>query len=187
MFLLTAVTASVPTLVGATQMDVLLLFLRVVAGVTIFAHGYNHLFGGGRIPGTARWFTSIGMRPNGTVHAWAATATELGTGVLLVAGLLTPLAAAGVIGLMAVAGWTVHRHNFLVFKEGYEYVMILGVLCLAIGTLGPGTWSLDEAIGLRETINDGWVGTLITLGVGLVAGVGTVLAFYRPPAESAAD
>jgi putative oxidoreductase len=105
--------------------------------------------------------------------------------VLLVLGLLTPLGAAGVIGLMVVAAWTVHRQNFLVFKEGYEYVMILATLCLAIGTIGPGRWSLDEALGLRDTLNDGWTGAAISLGVGLVAGIGTLLAFYRPPAPAA--
>ncbi len=181
---LTATALSDATLLDGDQLDLLLLALRLIAGVTIFVHGYNHLFGGGRIPGTARWFDSLGMRPSGLLHAWLATITELGTGVLLVLGLLTPLASAGVIGLMVVAGWTVHRKNFLVFKEGWEYVMILGVLCLAIATLGPGTLSLDEAIGLRETLNDGLSGGLIALVVGLLAGVGTLVACYRPPADA---
>lgn len=184
---LPAALATQATLLDGNQLDLVLLFLRLIAGVTIFVHGWNHLFGGGRIPGTARWFDSLGMRPNGLVHAWLATLTELGTGVLLVLGLLTPLAAAGVVGLMVVAGWTVHRKNFLVFKEGYEYVMILGVLCVAIGTIGPGTKSLDQAFGLRESLNDGWTGAAISLGVGLVAGIGTLVAFYRPePAPAAA-
>lgn len=183
-FAATAISDS--TFLDGTQMNLLLLVIRVIAGVTIFVHGYNHLFGGGRIPGTAKWFDSMGMKPNGTVHAYVATFTELGTGVLLVLGLLTPLGAAGVIGLMVVAGWTVHRHNFLVFKEGFEYVMILATLCLVIGAIGPGQWSLDEAIGLRETINDGWTGAAIALGVGLVAGIGTLLACYRPPASDTA-
>jgi putative oxidoreductase len=60
----------------------------------MLAHGYNHAFGGGRIAGTTRWFTSIGMRP-AWVHAWVATLTELGCGALLLVGLLTPLAAGG--------------------------------------------------------------------------------------------
>ena len=69
------------------------LVLRLVLGGTMIAHGWNHAFGGGKLPGTARWFESIGIRP-GWVHALAATVTELGAGVLLVFGLLTPLAAA---------------------------------------------------------------------------------------------
>jgi putative oxidoreductase len=184
MLTLTATALSDATLLDGDQLDLLLLALRLIAGVTIFVHGYNHLFGGGRIPGTASWFDSLGMKPSGLLHAWLATITELGTGVLLVLGLLTPLASAGVIGLMVVAGWTVHRKNFLVFKEGWEYVMILGVLCLAIATLGPGTLSLDEAIGLRDSLNDGWTGGIIALVVGLVAGIGTLVACYRPPADA---
>ena len=59
------------------------LVLRLVLGGTMIAHGWNHAFGGGKLPGTARWFESIGIRP-GRVHALAATVTELGAGVLLV-------------------------------------------------------------------------------------------------------
>ena len=45
-----------------------LLMLRVAVGGVMLAHGLNHLFRGGRIPGTAGWFESLGMRP-GRVHA----------------------------------------------------------------------------------------------------------------------
>ena len=94
---------------SATQFDTIMSVLRVIAGPTIFWHGYNKMFQVGRIPGTARWFDSMGMKPNGTVHAYAAALTEMGTGVLLLIGLLTPFASAGVIGLMVVAGYTVNR------------------------------------------------------------------------------
>ena len=76
---------------GASQ--VLFLF-RVIIGVTLAAHGYNKFFGGGKIAGTARWFDSMGMKPNGTVHAYLAASTEIGSGVLMALGLLTPLAGA---------------------------------------------------------------------------------------------
>ncbi len=167
----------------ATQFDTIVLILRIVAGPTIFWHGYNKMFKGGRIPGTAGWFDSMGMKPNGTVHAYAAALTEMGTGVLLLIGLLTPFAAAGVIGLMVVAGWTVHRKAFLITKEGVEYTLILGTLCFAIGALGPGQWSLDDAFGLSDTLNDGWTGAAISAGLGLAAGIFTLAAFYRPPAK----
>jgi len=169
----------------ATQFDTILLILRIVAGPTIFWHGYNKMFKGGRIPGTAGWFDSMGMKPNGTVHAYAAALTEMGTGVLLLVGLFTPFAAAGVIGLMVVAGWTVHRHAFLITKEGIEYVLVLGALCFAIGALGPGQWSLDSAFGLSDTLNDGWTGAAISAVLGLGAGIFTLAAFYRPPAKDA--
>ena len=69
-----------------------LLMLRLAVGGTMAAHGYNHIWGGGKIKGTAGWFESLGMKP-GKLHAWLASITELGAGALLALGLLTPLAA----------------------------------------------------------------------------------------------
>jgi uncharacterized membrane protein YphA (DoxX/SURF4 family) len=40
-----------------------LLLVRIVVGATMFAHGLNHWRGGGRIPGTARWFAGLGAPP----------------------------------------------------------------------------------------------------------------------------
>ena len=58
-------------------------------------------------------------------HALAARAgplaasTEIGAGLLFAAGLLTPFAAAGMIGVMVVAGWSAHRRNgFFIFPRG---------------------------------------------------------------------
>src|ERR1700694_5341786 len=113
--------------------DVGLLILRLVLGLTLAAHGYNKFFGGGRIPGTARWFESIGMKP-GKFHATMAATTEISAGLGLAAGLLTPIPAAGFVSLMLVAAWTVHRHNgFFIVKEGWEDSLILGVLAGAVG------------------------------------------------------
>jgi putative oxidoreductase len=167
----------------ATQFDTIMLILRVVAGPTIFLHGYNKMFRGGKIAGTAGWFDSMGMKPNGKVHAYVAAINEMGCGLLIVLGLLTPFAAAGVIGTMVVAGWTVHRHAFFIVKEGWEIVMVMGVLFWAIGAFGPGQWSLDHAFGLSETINDGLTGAAIAAGLGIGAGVLTLVACYRPPAK----
>src|SRR6516225_315032 len=103
---------------SANQIWLGLLILRVSVGVTMIAHGYNHIFGGGKIKGTAGWFESLGMKP-GVLHAWLASLTELGAGVMLVAGLLTPLAAAGVMGTLLVALITNHlRNGFFIFNKG---------------------------------------------------------------------
>ncbi|MDT5024690.1 MAG: putative oxidoreductase, partial [Micromonosporaceae bacterium] len=110
-----------------TPLNIAALILRLAVAWTMLAHGWNHAFGGGRLPGTARWFESIGIRP-GKVHALAATGTELGAGVLLLVGFLTPVAAAGVVGTMAVALVANHlRNGFFIFRpgEGYEYVLML--------------------------------------------------------------
>lgn len=153
-----------------------LFLVRVIVGLTLAAHGYNKFFGGGRIPGTARWFESIGMRP-GRVHALLAATTEIGAGVLFAAGLLTPLAAAGFVGLMLVAAWTVHRENgFFSAGNGWEYNLILGVVAVGVATTGPGAWSIDNAIGLEL---GGW-GLLISAGGGLAGGAGMLATCYRP-------
>ncbi len=161
-----------------------LLLVRVVLGLTMAAHGYNKFFGGGRIPGTARWFDSMGMKPNGTVHAVAAAATELGGGILFALGLLTPLAAAGIVGLMVVAGWTVHRkEGFFIVKGGWEYNLILAVTAVGIATVGPGRWSGDWALGIEPSFRPA-VGFAVSVGLGVAAGVGLLVACYRPPADT---
>ena len=44
---------------------------------------------------------------------------------------------------MTVAWYTSHRANgFFIIKEGWEYVMTLGIVGLAIGAIGPGAWSI---------------------------------------------
>lgn len=159
-----------------------LLMLRVVLGVVMVAHGYNHVFGGGKIAGTAGWFESMGMRP-GIVHAWTASITEMGAGALLLAGFLTPVASAGAIGVLVVAWVTNHRDaGFWVFNrptEGWEYLMTLTVLALVVATLGAGQWSIDDATGLDDLA--GWTGLLIALVAGAGAALITLVAFWRPP------
>src|SRR6202050_4512514 len=129
-----------------TPYDVGLLILRLVLGLTLAAHGYNKFFGGGRIPGTARWFESIGMKP-GKFHATMAATTEMTAGLGLAAGLLTPIPAAGFVSLMLVAAWTVHRHNgFFIVKEGWEYNLVLAVSAVTVATGGPGRLRLGLLI-----------------------------------------
>ncbi|MFJ9245725.1 DoxX family protein [Streptomyces sp. NPDC101776] len=159
-----------------------LLLVRVVVGLIMIMHGLNHWRGGGRIEGTARWFTGLGLR-QGVLQAWASVFTEVGAGVLLVLGLLTPLACAAVISVMLVAGLLAHRPNGLfVFKDGYEYVLTLAVVALALAVLGPGRWSVDHAAGIDVT---GWTGGAIALGVAVVATGGLLGTFWRPETKAA--
>jgi putative oxidoreductase len=168
--------------IDSNAINLVLLVLRLSAATVMLAHGINHIFGGGKIAGTGRWFASLGMKP-GPFHAWLASLTEVGAGVLLVLGFLTPLAAAGIIGVMVVAWIINHRGNgFFIFRpgEGWEYVMTLTVVGLAIATLGPGDWSIDHAISLDEH----YVGTTGLLIGALVGGGGALLlllGFWRPP------
>ncbi|OSC23991.1 DoxX family protein [Mycobacterium vulneris] len=162
--------------------DVGVLILRLVLGVTLAAHGYNKFFGGGRIPGTARWFESIGMKP-GKFHATVAATTEMAAGLGLAAGFLTPIPAAGFVSLMLVAAWTVHRANgFFIVKEGWEYNLVLAVSAVGVATLGAGKYSLDYLVFGKNWF-DGWQGLVISAGLGLAGAIGQLAIFYRPPAK----
>src|SRR2546421_8063795 len=104
-------------------MDVGLLVLRLVVGLTIAAHGSQKLFGwfgGGGLDGTAPFLEQLGFRP-GKVHAAVTGIAEMGGGAGLALGLLTPLAAAAVIGAMIAAAVSVHwSKGFFLTNGGYE-------------------------------------------------------------------
>lgn len=157
-----------------------LLIIRVVAGLTLATHGYNKIFGGGKIAGTTGWFASMGMKFP-FINAWMAALTEIGSGLLLALGLLTPLAAAGMVAIMVVAGITTHRKNgWFIFNAGggIEYVVVLAAIGFGLGCTGAGEWSIDHAAKIN------WAGTTGLIIVA-VAGVGGALlqlaAFWRPP------
>ena len=160
--------------------NLVLLVVRVAGGITLALHGYQKFFMGGRIKGTAGWFESLGMRP-GRLHAYLAACTEITSGLGFAAGLLTPLTAAGCIGIMVVAAWT-HKDKFFIFKDGWEYNLILGLLYLLVAVAGPGRWSLDNALDLTDDLS-GTTGLLLAL-VGVVASVGLLFVFWRPPAKA---
>ena len=166
------------------QLNLAVLILRWTAGLMIMAHGYNHIWGGGKIKGTAGWFASMGMKP-GIVHAWLASITELTCAVLLLLGLLTPFGAGGILGVMLVAFVTAHRTNgFFIFKpgQGWEYVIFVSLTLVALGTLGGGEWSLDNAFGIEFK---NWTGLIITLICGVGGAVGLLAGFWRPEKKPA--
>lgn len=170
----------------ADAIDLALLVFRCGIGAVMLAHGINHIWGGGKIEGTAGWFGSMGMRP-ALVQAWLASVTEIGAGALLVLGLFTPLGAAGVVGVMAVAGAINHRGNgFFIFRpgEGWEYVMTLGLCGVVLGAVGPGSWSLDDAFDISDDLT-GWTGLLLSAGAGVVGAALLLAVSWRPPAKSA--
>ena len=165
------------------HIDLALFLVRVVIGVTIALHGVNKVRGG--LQGTGRWFTGIGFRW-GYPNAVLAAATEIGAGLLFAVGLLTPLAAAGIVGLMVVALLTAHwQVGFFVFKpnQGIEYVLVLGVAAIAVGAIGPGQWSLDKAFGLIDSgYQTGWAGLLLAVLVGVGGAVVQLAVCWKPPA-----
>lgn len=163
------------------QFDFVFLMLRLWAGVVIIAHGVNH---GRTLDGTANWFASKGfLKPR--LNAMLSAGNEIAIGIGLILGLLTSVAAAGLAATMFVAFWSIHRFagffNFHRPDEGYEYVATLAVVSLAIAVAGPGSVSLDSAIGIADNL-DGWVGAAIVAGGFLVA-AGQLATFWRKPVE----
>ncbi len=164
-----------------SSINLALFIARIVLAVVFLAHGIRHIFGGGKIEGTGRWFESLGMRP-GIVHAWTASLTEIGAAVLLALGLLTPVGAAGVVGVMLVAWITNHLKNgFFIFYpgEGYEYVMTLTFMAVVVGTLGPGDWSVDGHVSALQNLW-GWPGFGIAAGAGTLGALGLLAVAWRP-------
>src|SRR5205085_8099803 len=87
---------------GGRPMDVGMLILRLVVGALFIGHGTQKLFGwfqGHGLEGTAGFMESLGYRP-GKRYAALGGLAEAGGGALLVLGLLTPLAAALIVGMM---------------------------------------------------------------------------------------
>ena len=152
-----------------------LFFLRVFLGVLLFAHGTQKLFGwfGGHGPeGTGGFFEQVGHRP-GRQMAILAGLSEAGGGTLLVLGLLTPLAAAIVIGVMVTAAVSVHSNNGLwATNGGYELPLTNAVIAGALAFTGAGTASFDNAIGLEL---HGWAWGIGAVALGLI-GSGIQLA-----------
>jgi putative oxidoreductase len=178
------VTFAAETLPTADELNLGLLLLRVVVGLVFAFHGYAKITRGGKLPGTARWFESIGVRP-GHVHARAAAFGEIATGLTFALGFLTSLAGLGFVGLMSVAVWTVHRgKGLLVTKDGWEYNLVLATIGVTVAIIGPGEYSVDEALGLDL---NGGLGLAISLLGGLAAAALMLATSYRPPAPAPAD
>ncbi len=165
------------------ELDTASLILRLVLGVTLIAHGWNHGFGPGGLKGTAGWFESIGLRP-AKVHAAVSSYLELAAGAALVVGFLVPFAAAAGVGIMTVAFVTVHRRNgFFIFREGegYEYVMTVAFALTALAVLGGGQASLDHALDLDL---DGVAIGLGAAAAGVLGAGGMLVTSWRPARTS---
>jgi putative oxidoreductase len=114
--------------------------LRVIAGIIMAAHGWQ------KLTGFEQWKAAVvdmGI-PFPAVSAPLAVAGELAGGLGLLVGLLTPIAAFGVLSTMAVAIVTVHLpHGLFAKNNGYEYPLLM--LCVAMFFMlrGAGPISLD--------------------------------------------
>lgn len=130
--------------------DLGLLLLRFAVGGTFFAHGMQKVFGlwgGPGIGGFAQYLGTLGFRETTTL-AWVTGLTELVAGGFVVLGVLTPLAAAGLVGLMINAVLLKAGNGFFVAGPAgagaVELELVLGLAAAALVFTGPGRVALDR-------------------------------------------
>jgi putative oxidoreductase len=132
------------------SIDVGLLALRVLVGLVFLGHGLAKVttrFNGLGTETATGIFEDLGYRP-GRPYLLLAAATELVAGLAFGLGLATPLAAAALIGVMVnAAGAGKVGKGPWYFNGGWEYDLTLAVMAAAVAFTGPGTASLDNALG----------------------------------------
>jgi putative oxidoreductase len=165
------------------DLDLGIFIVRLALGPMLIVHGYNKVFGSGGLEGTTRWFAGLGLKP-AWLHARIAPVNEIGAGLLLTLGLLTPLACAAFVGLMTVASLTDHRgKGYFVFKGGWEYTLLVAMVAVGLAAMGPGDWSVDHALGWHP---QGWGWALVAAVVGVVAAAGLLAVSFRPKKKESA-
>ena len=161
-----------------------LLILRVVGGLTIAAHGAQKLFGWFEGPGFTKFaqgFHGSGLRP-GWLWTGLDIVGELGGGLSVAFGFLTPLGAAGMVGAMFMAIVRAHwKNGFFNTKRGLEFPLQLLAIAVAVGVAGPGDYSLDHALGIA------WSGAVfgILVAAALLVDVIGLLLIRQHPAAAA--
>jgi putative oxidoreductase len=129
------------------------LILRLFLGFVFVMHGSQKLlgaFGGGGIAGFAGTLAKYGIEPH-MILAWVVGITEFVGGICIFFGFLTRFWAAGLVIDMAVALFKVHLVNgFFISKNGFELVLVLGVMALVVMLTGPGSPSVDRATGIEK-------------------------------------
>lgn len=140
-----------------------LMLLRMMVGIIMMVAGTGKLFGwfgGMGINGTAKGFALLGYPAPKSMAVIAGLSEGLG-GAGLFVGLLTPLAAAAVLGTMVNALGVTWDNGFLLPK-GVEFTLLVAISATALALTGPGEYALDRFVpGLREH--------RVTYGVGAIA------------------
>ncbi len=138
----------------STSNDITLTIVRLTLGVVFFAHGAQKMlgwFGGYGFRGTMGFFTQQMHIP--APLAFLAICAEFFGGLGLILGLLSRIAAFGILCNMIVAVMTVHIHNGFFMNwtgqqkgEGFEYHLLALALLLIVMMKGAGLLSVDRAL-----------------------------------------
>lgn len=124
--------------------DAGLLILRVTIGAVFLIHGLDKLLD---LDAAEAFFDSLGIPWPGAMAPLVAL-TEVAGGLLLIAGIATPLVGVALAGDMLVAYVTAHLgHGFFAASGGGELVLLLGAGSVALVATGAGRFS--AAAGLR--------------------------------------
>jgi putative oxidoreductase len=130
--------------------DVGLLLLRFAVGGVLFAHGAQKVFGlwgGTGIAEFARMLEGYGYQQSVTL-SWVAGIAELVGGAFVVLGVLTPLAAAGLLAIMINAVLVKLNNGFFITSaagsNAIEFDVVLGLASAALVFTGPGRIALDN-------------------------------------------
>jgi putative oxidoreductase len=142
--------------------DIVLLVVRVVAGVIFAAHGAQKLFGAFGGPGLA---AMVQPPPNGMgLLGYPVTIGEFFGGLGLIFGFLCRFSAASLIVIMLGAIGLVHgQHGFFLARSptdtlataGFEYNLALIGLLAPILIAGPGRFAIGRFLPLPRSAQSG--------------------------------
>jgi putative oxidoreductase len=129
--------------------DVALVLARLILATIMFAHGYQKLFING-LGRTTQGFESMSI-PVAIFSAAFVTVVELVGSVLVLAGALITVVAACYMIVMVGAAVFVHIPNgVFAVDNGWELVGAIAALLLVLAAVGPGRWSIDDAVRTRQ-------------------------------------
>lgn len=125
--------------------DAGLLIARLVLGVVMIAHGWQK-FSTFTVAGTQQSFAQMGM-PLPDLAAIGVIALEIFGGAAVILGLFTRVIGVLYAVVMAGALFMVHlTAGFYSSDGGFEYVLVLAGISLALAATGPGKLSIDHPI-----------------------------------------
>ena len=121
-----------------------LLLLRLAVGAALVSQGASKARRQGHAE-MAAFLDGAGYRPARFLAALTA-ATELGAGLLLLAGLATPLAAAAAVGVLVNAVAFNRVNGWRWTAQGVEYPVVLAAATATLVLTGAGDASLDLSL-----------------------------------------
>ncbi len=155
-------------------LDVGLIVLRLVLGLTFIGHGSQKLFGWFGGPGLKGWTAGVGKMGMRPAWFWALVAAlgEFGGGLLVLIGFLNPLGSLGIIGAMLMAIIKAHwSKGFWNTKGGFEFPLMNLAAALALALTGPGAYSVDALLRLALPEPITVLAGLVLVALGVVAGL----------------